>query len=252
MKLSIACVTQAAPTREHLLNVLAGLAEFLEAELVWGAHGSRALEGLADQQHVVEVHGEIFEELIDPVLDRCTGDYVLRIDDDERVSAQLAHWIRSGAYLEHDSWFFSRYHLWPDDQHVIVQPPYFPDFQQRLTTRAKAYRPHTLHAASPYPAWRAPTYLEHHCYIIEGRDERRRTIAKYEALKLGQPFNPEDITVVFPFDDPAVIVKPLEGNFHRLQHLADSVIYWRQSGQEIHGALKLQLDSWLQTRENHE
>lgn len=192
------------PRAERFLREFCELGKMLGAEVVFGAHGpaAEALCCALDSNYVVAVEGQIVEEMLDPVLDTCNGDYILRLDDDELPSAGMVQWLSEGWFLEHDSWFFARYHLWPDDRHVLVESPFFPDFQQRLTTKEKSKRGPELHAGSPFPAYRAPVYMEHHAFLVKTKEERRALTAKYHSIKTGVYMDPALVDVVWPEDAP--------------------------------------------------
>lgn len=201
MKLSIACVTKVAPRTEPFLEDILLLAHELEAQLIFGTHGASAHFSLSKTNAtLVPVEGTFLEEMLNPVLEACTGDYVLRLDDDERVPPAMIAWLKSQAYVEHPNWFFPRFHMWPDEQHVITTVPFFPDFQSRLTTWEQAKREPRLHSGSPFPAWRAPVYFEHHNFLAKTKEERRALAAHYETIRTGEQFTPAMVPTVAPED----------------------------------------------------
>ncbi len=244
MQLSLMMVTQGASRAERFVREFADLADALRAEFVLGLHGcdgnTEYLNGIANK--VVNVDGKFLEEMLDPVIAACSGDNILRLDDDERCSDSMMSWLKAGAYLEHDSWFFPRYHLWPDREHVIVQSPFFPDFQQRLTSKVKARRPPTLHAGSPYPAYPAPVYMEHHNFLAKSYAERQALTATYETLRTGKLFKPEDVDVVCPEDWKNLRIVALSP---ALQQVALKHVYWRAANTEPPPALRAELDRWV-------
>lgn len=249
MDLSICCVTKAAEYAKPFLMEMRDVAESLGAELVLGLHGIDALE-FADwfAEHrpfrSMTVEGRFIEEMLNPVLELCTGDYILRLDDDERASAEMIEWLRSGAYRERDSWFFPRFHVWPDRDHVITTQPFFPDFQGRLTTREKSFRPPTLHAGQPHPAYRAPVHFEHHAFLAKTKEERRELAAHYESLLTGQPFPAEKVDVVWPEDAPQKVLKIDTLDSQALMVRANRFPWWRQAGMPLPPALEQQMVDW--------
>jgi hypothetical protein len=216
MKLSIVCVTQAAPKVRPFLEEIKQLAEDVNAELVFGAHGDAAAQFLRNQT-AYAVEGEFLEEMLNPVLELCTGDYVLRLDDDERCSESMFKWLKAGLYVERSAWFFPRFHFWPDEQHVITSQPYFPDFQARLTRKDMAQREAKIHAGLLFRSFRAPVYMEHYNQIVKTYEERRALTAKYETIRTGVPMTAAEVNVVWPEDAPAgaVTVEPMGPNLLR-------------------------------------
>jgi hypothetical protein len=249
MKLSIVCVSDVSAMTRGFLLEFQDLARTLGAEFVMGAHGGRAIR-FADDNGIkfVVVDGKYFEELIDPVISVCTGDYVLRLDDDERISSGMLAWLKTDEWHRRDSWFFSRAHLWPDAQHCLAKQPYFPDFQARLSVARQARRPVKIHAAHAYPAYRAPAeaYLEHHVFLIRTREERQAITAKYETIRTGQYFDPANVTVVMPYDDPNPVIEPVASA--RCLELAEETVWWRQVGQRLPANLDQELREWRESR----
>lgn len=197
-RLSIVCVTRYEDHAEPFLKKLLQLAQWIpDCEVVLGADGADAYDVLQDWPSyaheegvdvvVVAVQSQGYiESVLDDVLTACQGDYVLRIDDDERVSPALAQWLRDGQYLTDDHWKFSRAHLWPDLQHYVSTPPLWPDHQTRLSVRAKAGGRTTIHAGSPFGGGRlAPAVLEHHKFIVRSLREREAIAARYDQIARG-------------------------------------------------------------------
>lgn len=247
MRLSIACVTKAAPRTEEFLDRFIVLAHELDAQLVFGTHGPAAHFALSKvgsqnpdpapdvlklpETLCVPVEGSFLEEMLDPVLEACTGDYILRVDDDELISPAMAIWLKSGAYVEHPSWFFPRFHMWPDDKHVITTVPFFPDFQSRLTTKALAKREPRIHSGSPHRAWRAPVYFEHHNFLTKTKEERRALAAHYETLRTGEYYPPEKVPTVAPEDViDSLVIEPLTADL-----LSRSTEYgwWNEAREDV-------------------
>lgn len=235
MKLSIICVTQADAKVRPFLQHFISLAHILGAEIIFGCHGAPAVQWLETQKGLdgVFVEGQFIEEMLDPVIAACQGNYILRLDDDERCSAGLVNWLKSGEWVRRDSWFFSRRHLWPDERHCLAGQPYFPDFQVRLSVKRQARRQPKLHAAHAYPAYRAPgmAYLEHHVFLVRSRAERQMVTAKYETLRTGANFPLEQVNVVLPYDDPSLVVEPIQSP--RLLDLMDRMSWWREVGETL-------------------
>lgn len=245
--LSIACVTSADHVVRPFLSKFAAVAKALDAEFVLGAHGPQAVM-FAEASGIgfIDVKGSYFEELVDPVIAACEGDYILRVDDDETISEGLLEWLVSGEWYRRDSWFFSRRHLWPDAGHCLSQQPYFPDFQARLSVKRQARRPVKIHAAHAYPAYRAPvgTFLDHHVFLIRTREERRAITAKYETIRTGKPFAAADVNVVLPYDNPEVVVLPIDSP--QLLDYAETP-WWREVGNRLPANLEQELQEFRQS-----
>jgi hypothetical protein len=206
MKLSLVCVTQAAPALRPTLGELADLATLLGAEMVWGAHGPEAQAYLSREPNVVPVVGEYLEQMLDQVFAKTTGQYILRMDDDERCSSQMIAWLRSEEYLTFDCWGFYRVHLWPDERTIIAS--LFSDVQCRLATRTKSSRPAVLHMGSQWPTKIVPVAIEHYNFLLKTRAERLAIGNKYARLQ-GRPESqgvfPEDAhepQVLWPYPGP--------------------------------------------------
>lgn len=213
-----------------------------------GTHGERASHYAQNNGvEFIDVEGNYFEELIDPVIYACDGEYILRVDDDESVSSGLRDWLSTGEFVRRDSWFFSRRHLWPDAGHCLAKQPYFPDFQARLSVNRQARRPVKIHAAHAYPAYRAPSwaYLNHHVFLIRTREERQAITAKYETIRTGKPFEAKDVNVVKPYDDVNPVTLPVDSP--QLLDIAEETIWWRQVGQRLPANLEQELQEFRES-----
>lgn len=206
MQLSICCVTQALPRSIEFLVDIQALATKLDAELVFGAHGDHARLLLKHELRVVPVGGDYMEQMLDLVLDACSGRYILRLDDDERCSPGMIAWLLAGTYRERPVWHFRRPHLMPDADHYIATSPFYPDWQTRLTAREFAKRPMKLHAACPHPGWGAPkgVEIEHWTFLVKTREERVAIHERY-ATHAGVVFDKER---ALPEGDPGVQIAP--------------------------------------------
>ncbi len=190
MTLSILCITRAEPFALPFLRAMDTLATGLGAELVIGADGHDAYRrveelGLLANVWAVQSDGYL-ESVLDTVLARCTGDYVLRLDDDERVSPAMMTWLAARRYERADHWAFPRANLWRDAQTYIVNAPLWPDLQTRLSVRSKAGGRTQIHAGSPYGTGEiAPVVLEHHKFLVKPLKEREAIAARYDAIAEG-------------------------------------------------------------------
>jgi len=239
--LSVLCVTQATDRAIPFLEEMHELACDVSGQFVLALDGVEftARPGFAK---VVHVKSEGFlESCLNEAITHCDGDYVLRLDDDERCPSVFVDWLKSGAYREHDSWFFPRYHVWPDRDHAVTSHPFFPDFQQRLTTKFKAIRPPRIHAGSPWPAYRAPVNFEHHTFLVKSYAERQAITAHYETIVQGRLFKPEEANVVAPEDWDLVT----EAITPELQARANKITWWREVGQRVPPILERELREWV-------
>lgn len=206
--LSVLCVTRAKPYVLPFLEEIVALSRELNAECVFGAHGSD-VEAWARTRtnrdygvRLIEVQGEYLEQMLTPALEACSGNYILRLDDDERCGPGMIEWLRTEQYRKHPNWHFARVHIWPDAEHYIANPPFYPDFQGRLSIPSQAARPVLLHAGPSYPSYPAPlsARIEHHCFMLKSYEERKQLDLKYREIASGQPARPGVVYPVFPED----------------------------------------------------
>ncbi len=135
-------------------------------------------------------HG-CLEQLHGMALTHCTGDYILRLDDDERCSPAMVQWLKDRRYEARDHWSFARAHLWLDEMQMLTEYPYWPDCQTRLSVKAKAGGRDTVHVASPFGyGTLAPAVIEHHNFLVKSPEERRAQADRYEAIKAGSGSGP--------------------------------------------------------------
>lgn len=195
MTLSILCITKAEPHSGDFLLQMHQLARGLGAELIVGFDTSGEVKTPAIVANLegarffrIESDGYI-ESVLDPMIGVCSGDYILRLDDDERVSDAMADWLQRGEYLQADHWAFPRAWLWEGvDGRIgyVTNPPLWPDVQTRLSIAAKAGRRTQIHQASPYGTGQvAPVYLEHHLLLVRNQEERIAKAAHYDQLQPG-------------------------------------------------------------------
>lgn len=188
MKLSILCVTRGERFALRFLREMGVLAEGLGAQFVLAADGDGAegeLRGAGYPCVRVDSAGYL-ESVLDHALGFCHGDYVLRLDDDERCSDAMVRWLAGEAYLEADNWKFARAHLWPTERSFVVDPPLWPDHQTRLAIRAKAGGRSEIHAGSPHGGGElAPVILEHWKFLVRPVTERRALVAARDAIAPG-------------------------------------------------------------------
>lgn len=182
--LSILCVSKgegySVPFREELER----LAQILAADYV-EFDGSGA---------------EYIEQVLDEAVACCPDGYILRIDDDERVSQSMQEWLLLRTYRDADHWSFPRMHLWPTPATFIDSPPLWPDQQTRLSVKAKSGSRHEVHAGSPFGSGRlADVAIEHWKFIARSYEERMALVNHYEETQAGAGYGfaafslPEDV-----------------------------------------------------------
>lgn len=206
-RLSLLCVTRAERYARPFLADLAVVGARLGAEVVCAADGAEAVERLQRLGLPVRVVPVISKGYLESVLDEavaaCTGDYVLRVDDDERLGPGMVTWLAAGGYAAHDHWKFPRMHLWGDTMTWIVTPHLWPDWQTRLSVKAKSGGRPAVHQGSPFGGGEeAPddVYLEHHKFLVKPAEVRRRIAQGYDRFSPGfgtgdmKPFSlPEEV-----------------------------------------------------------
>jgi hypothetical protein len=183
--LSIACVTQSAPHARPFLEGMATVARSIGAQFVLAVDGGPC-DVQADVTVWVQSRG-FLESVLDEAVWRCGGDYVLRLDDDERCSPAMVAWLLSGAWRASAAWKFATAGLWGTAQDVLVMPELWPQYHVRLTTKALAAgqtRIHQRHRADAQ-ARVAPCVLEHHKFLVKSLDERKAIRQRYERVQPG-------------------------------------------------------------------
>lgn len=174
MKLSILCVSTGKDRAQPFFDHFSDLAAQLDAELVLAIDG-------------VHVHSKGYiESVLDEAIALTHGDYVLRLDDDERCSPAMITWLRAGKYLDADHWTFPRAHFYGNAHSVVCEDYYFPDLQTRLSVREKAGGRSEIHAGSPFGAGMiARVCIEHWVYLVKSYEERREIARGYQRIRAG-------------------------------------------------------------------
>lgn len=198
--LSILCITRNEPHALVFLRDMAMLAYNLGAEFVCVLDDCNKPDVYGARFASVKSSGYL-ESVLDEGIAACMGRYILRLDDDEKVSAPLFNWLVSGDYVNADIFTFARVNLWQDEQHVIANPPLYPDFQTRLTVREKAGGRGKLHSGSPFGPGVLMDYpIEHHKFLVRSYEQRKELAERYERIEAGgglgeyKVFNlPEDV-----------------------------------------------------------
>lgn len=127
---------------------------------------------------------DYLENALDRAVAECPDGYILRLDDDEKVSTEMRDWLAAGEYEAADHWAFPRRNLYPDEGHYITSMHLYPDLQTRLSVKEKSGGRLYIHAGSPYGTGQvAPCHIEHHKFLVRSRAERWETVQRYEALQ---------------------------------------------------------------------
>ena len=225
--LSILCVTKVEPHAERFTLAMYNLAEnlanaecvvALDSEVIYSAAVA------AHRVHLVRSKGYI-ESVLDEALGFCTGDYVLRLDDDESASPAMVAWLKSGEYHSKPHWKFPRANLWGDGEHFIVTPQLWPDVQTRLSRRELAGGRNLIHAGSPHGGGtQAPCAIEHHKFLVKSLAERREIVRRYDSIQPGAGTSfaafsvPEDAYDEVPlgrFDESGGVIVDSNAKFER-------------------------------------
>lgn len=191
MRLSILCVTKFEKHALPFIAEMRELAEDCEGELVLAADSSHAYAGLRSLGYdPVRVRSAGYiESVLDEALTHCRGDYVLRLDDDERCSKAMRRWVAEGKYEAASIWKFRRANLWTPTQ-FITNPPLWEDHQTRLSRREFAGGRNLIHSGSPFGGGElAPVVLEHHKFIVKSVEDRRAIVARYDRIQQGAGTN---------------------------------------------------------------
>lgn len=202
--LSMVCLTTLETAVVPLLDEMRQAARATGAEFVIAADGREAYDRAATLR-IADVLVEVrtlgyLESALDYALQACTGEYILRLDDDERASDAMVLWLQDREYLHKDHWKFCRAHLWQNRSIALQMPPLWPDHQTRLSVKAKAGHRPMIHCGSPYGGGElAPVCIEHHKFLVRTRAEREAIVRRYDAIAPGAGTN------FLPFQVPEAV-----------------------------------------------
>ena len=184
MKLSILTVTRSEPHTPRFLRHFRAVADMLSAEFVVACDRVATPDCDADRYIAVQSSGAIEDVLVE-AHSACSGDYVLRMDDDETLSAQAILSLAEWGGLQSDSRVYAlpRANLWGDQWHGISSGDLFPDFQVRLMPRDREQRTHVHEGIIPDSL--LPGMILHHKFLLKSREERLAIAARYEKKQAG-------------------------------------------------------------------
>lgn len=190
--LSILTITKAEPFAERFLASMNRLSVSLNAQHVVAADGQEAAKTLLNMTWlrlplIIVVNSKGYLESVhDDALIYCDGEYVLRLDDDERCSPAMIDWLLREEYRKADHWKFPRAHLWKDTSTVMLTPQLWPDHQTRCSKYALAGGRTWIHCGSPFGGGEeAPCVIEHHKFLVKSFEERQAIANRYDQISRG-------------------------------------------------------------------
>jgi hypothetical protein len=187
VSLSICCLTadprRAAATLCRLRQVADEIV--VAVDVTGGERDLTALGAVADCVFEVELDA-FLESALTWLHAQCGADWILRVDDDEIVGAdlleQLPQLTRARDVVQY--WLARRW-LYPDRAHWLEQWPWFPDFQGRLVRNdGRLWFPGLCHSsvAIAGPVRYLDSGLYHLAHLLADRHERERKVERYRAL----------------------------------------------------------------------
>jgi len=189
MSLSICCLTNAPGERlASILGQLRPLAHeiVVGADTRAGAERHREYAAIADT--VVLVEFEFAERHLGWLAGQCSGDWILRIDDDEIASPALIErlpWLMSQLveqYWVPRRWLYSTPNQWLDEL------PWWPDYHNRLVRRNARLRFSGLLHTGAEPVWPA-RFLDWPLYhlecVLKERRIREAKVAYLDSMRPG-------------------------------------------------------------------
>ncbi len=196
MTLSILCVTNGEPHAGQFLLRMSRLARLLNAEFVIGLDGPAKKAGFnmwCTKSVKLPAHEVPLQEMVsDVAVKACTGDYLLRLDDDEAVSPALQDWLSLHGYEGGQLFSFPRVYLYPDQDHILMNEGMYPDLQTRLGKRELMLGYTYIHAGNPNGSGQIIPYaIEHHKLLVKSYEQRVAIGERYEAIREGAGTRPE-------------------------------------------------------------
>jgi hypothetical protein len=188
MALSVCCLTSNPARAAAVLSGVRGVADeiVVAVDVSAGEQDLAPLERVADGLFRIELEG-FPEQAVGWLREQCSADWLLRLDDDEVVSAglleQLPELMAAGDVVQY--WLARRW-LYGDPGRWLEEWPWFPDFQGRLLRNdAQLWFPGLCHSNV---AFRAPArYLEdglyHLVHLLCDYRERERKVERYLAIE---------------------------------------------------------------------
>ena len=184
MNLSILTVTRGEPHSPRFLRHFRAVADMLSAEFVVAY--DRVSQPACDADHYIAVESSgVIEDVLVQAHAACSGEYVLRMDDDESLcpTAILALYGWCGLDSDSKSYAIRRANLWGDQWHAVSSGSLFPDLQARLMPRDRETRT-TVHEGMPFDIV-FPGMILHHKFLIKSYAERAKIAERYEQKRAG-------------------------------------------------------------------
>ena len=208
---TLLCVTRGAARTERLLGDM----ERLTQELCWQfviALDGKTLPRVYDAKIVPVVSKGYIGSVLDEAVAACDDDYILRIDDDERVSPAMAEWLKEADWHTSDNWAFYRQCFIRDESQYLTTPPWYPDYQTRFSVKAKSDRRPLPHDASPYGFGTiVPVAIEHHELLVKSYEERWQFFQRLSQAR-GQNMSDHEAQLWQPESWPELVqVHPYSG-----------------------------------------
>jgi hypothetical protein len=182
-RLSILTVSRCEPHSLRFLTHFRAVADILDAPFVLACDRCDPPPfPTADKTLLVECKTTI-EDVLAEVHLQCETPWVLRLDDDETLTAHaiewLSRWIRVDDQASAKAIAFPRANLWGSHKTRLDEEGLWPDFQVRLIRREFETRD-TLHQGLGVDLV-SPAAILHHKFLVKGREERESIADRYEA-----------------------------------------------------------------------
>lgn len=192
--ISIICVTKGEWWSPEFLSKMRRDADELNAQLVILGDGERGFNQAKIYAHkAVQVEtGGYVESVLNDAVDSADGEWILRLDDDEKMSKAMLDWFKAGWYKNgpQDIYSFPCAWLWGSPDRFISSPPFWTDIHPRFTTADKARGwDNEPHAGNPHGlGFTVPALHLHYKFLIKSFEERIKIAKRYEELKEGAGF----------------------------------------------------------------
>lgn len=140
------------------------------------------LGAVADRLFEIEL-GTFLESAMAWLHAQCSGEWILRIDDDEALDADLLQQLPALTRARDVAqYWLTRRWVYPDIHHWLEEWPWFPDFQGRLVRNdARLWFPGLCHSsvAHTLPARYLEVGMYHLAHLLSSREEREHKVERY-------------------------------------------------------------------------
>lgn len=188
MGLSVCCLAGAPGLRVRaLMEPLREVADEIVIAADMRADAATLAECASVADRLFRVEFVYLERHLSWLHDRCSGDWVFRIDADEVASPALIHALPTLMEDVHvrEYWLPRRW-LYPDPARWLDEPPWWPDYQLRLYRKDCFLRfSGLLHssAVSHPPSGYVEFPLYHLDLVVNGLEHREQKVAFYDELR---------------------------------------------------------------------